>query len=159
MCAVRLVLTLESIASICICYFYRIVFVTCSRFFCVQLRTVGISVGEEGDTCSDPAFLMEMMELRETVDDLLQTLSAGKSDTPASTADLARARVELKRYASQLHDQANGIHNELKAAFHGDSSLDIRSAAHPAPDTATARALVTRLLYLERVRAAILDRI
>jgi DnaJ-domain-containing protein 1 len=120
---------------------------------------VGISVGEEGDTCTDPAFLMEMMELRETVDDLLQTLSANKSDTASSTADLARARAELKQCASQLHEQANAIHAELKTAFHGGSTLDIRSAAHPAPDTATARSLVTRLLYLERVRAAILDRI
>jgi hypothetical protein len=120
---------------------------------------VGISVGEEGDTCTDPAFLMEMMELRETVDELLQTLSANKSDTPASAADLARARVELKQCASQLQEQANGIHNDLKAAFHGECALDIRSAAHPAPDTATTRALVTRLLYLERVLAAILDRL
>lgn len=139
---------------------FMVGFVLCSRFSFSQLRTVGISVGEEGDTCSDPAFLMEMMELRETVDDLLQTLSANKADTPAAAADLARARVELKQCASQLQEHANGIHNELITAFHnGNSSLDIRSAAHPAPDTATARALVTRLLYLERVRAAILDRV
>jgi ElaB/YqjD/DUF883 family membrane-anchored ribosome-binding protein len=107
---------------------------------------MGSSVGEEGDTCTDPEFLMEMMELRESVDDLLRSPSA-------------ESTKQLRSIQAQLRQQATDIERKLQKAFHSSGATeDIRHNPNQV-DVEAAKNLTTRLLYVDRVFETIADKL